>query len=154
MDQTDGGFTRGNRTIRRFVRARLSCDVAVGVSGASESRPSRRTARSGVASGPQRCPLRSVFLSVYARMYEDDPLSLRIVRNIASRVQRLIELRNTNVHSTWFVGWASELDEDFSQVHGAKMTNTKTGVMPGSSFKCRFSTGPSRISSCATGRAI
>ena len=75
-------------------------------------------------------PLRKIFLSAFAEIYEADPQSLNIVRDLSSRVQNLIQVRNANLHSTWFVGWASEQDEDFSRTHGVRIRNTKMGPRP------------------------
>jgi len=74
-------------------------------------------------------PLREMTLSVFAHLYRDDPAGLQIVRDLAARTQQLTTSRNEIIHSTWFIGWASQEDTDFSRASGMKLKNTKSGPM-------------------------
>jgi hypothetical protein len=74
-------------------------------------------------------PLREMTLSVFAHLYRDDLAGLQIVRDLAARTQQLTTSRNEIIHSTWFIGWASQEDTDFSRASGMKLKNTKSGPM-------------------------
>lgn len=77
-------------------------------------------------------PLREMTLSVFAHLYRDDAASLTIVRELAARTQTLTNTRNEIIHSTWFIGWASPEDTDFSRASGMKHKNTKAGPVASS----------------------
>lgn len=77
-------------------------------------------------------PLREMALSVFAHVYRDDDASAKIVRELAARTQMLTNTRNEIIHSTWFIGWASSEDTDFSRASGMKRKNTKAGPVASS----------------------
>lgn len=52
----------------------------------------------------------------------------RILVDVCKDVRELIQTRNEIIHGTWFIGWASSEDTDFSVASGVKPTNTKNGV--------------------------
>ncbi len=52
----------------------------------------------------------------------------KLVHSVSIRIQQLITDRNNILHRTWFVGWASSADEDFSSTSGYKVKNTGKGV--------------------------
>src|SRR5713226_4932168 len=74
-----------------------------------------------VLAGLTAGPLREMALSVFAYFYRDDESSVAIVRQLAARTQDVITTRNDIVHRTWFVGWASETDTDFSRADSMKV---------------------------------
>ena len=53
---------------------------------------------------------------------------LIIVNKILIRTQELIDSRNDIIHSTWFVGWGSSIDTDFSVAVGQKLICGEFGV--------------------------
>jgi len=81
-------------------------------------------------------PLRAAMLSTCAKaidMREDYDDREREIANqilcaICARFGKLTEARNDIVHGTWFIGWASEDQTDFTQASGFKPKNTKNGV--------------------------
>lgn len=73
-------------------------------------------------------PTRRIFTAVIAAVLHDAPDSERaILSNIDKRLQEMIEVRNDIIHRTWFIGWASKDDTDFSTTSSWKIKNTKTG---------------------------
>jgi hypothetical protein len=77
-------------------------------------------------------PLREMVLSVFAHVYRNDAASVALVRELAARTQTLTTTRNEIIHSTWFIGWASPEDTDFSRAAGMKRKNTKAGPVASS----------------------
>jgi hypothetical protein len=80
-------------------------------------------------------PLRRVFGSTMAIAIDQSALSAEekavghtVLRSITKRIQTLTEKRNEIVHGTWFIGWASAEQSDFSTASGFKPKNTKEGV--------------------------
>lgn len=82
--------------------------------------------------GLTAAPLREMTLSMLAHLYRDDAGSVQIVRKLAARTQDLITTRNEIIHSTWFIGWASQEDTDFSRASGMKLKNTRSGPVASS----------------------
>lgn len=67
--------------------------------------------------------LREVYMAMTVELYGDNV----VLKDFRSRFQRLTEKRNDIVHGTWFVGWASEDQEDFSAIRGFKDSISKSG---------------------------
>lgn len=75
-------------------------------------------------------PLRETWGAVLTESYtaRPDPAETEKVRRFLVRTLEEITLqRNTIIHSTWYVGWASPEDEDFSVVSGADFNRTARG---------------------------
>jgi hypothetical protein len=51
----------------------------------------------------------------------------KIIANVMNRVAKLTNSRHDVIHCMWFVGWASESQEDFSTADCVKHTNTAKG---------------------------
>ena len=51
----------------------------------------------------------------------------KIIDNLLKRIDKLAEQRNDVIHRTWYIGWASEDQEDFSTASGVKSHNLKIG---------------------------
>jgi hypothetical protein len=83
-----------------------------------------------VLAGLTADPLRTIFSAVLAETCKDrvDDAEQKIITSVLHRVTKLIESRNDVIHRTWFVGWASESQEDFSEVSGVKHKNTSKGA--------------------------
>ena len=73
-------------------------------------------------------PLKSILQALIAEIVSLPPPDKSICDKIFIRIQKLIERRNDIVHSTWFVGWASSEDTDFSMVNGHKWARGKQGA--------------------------
>jgi hypothetical protein len=73
-------------------------------------------------------PLFQSFRAVVAELRKNDASDMLILDNVSKRVDRLIEQRNDVIHRTWFIGAASEQDEDFSKVDSWKFKKTGTGA--------------------------
>jgi hypothetical protein len=75
-------------------------------------------------------PLKTMFRAVLTEYCKDqlDDAEQKIIADVMKRVGGLIESRNNIIHRTWFVGWASESQEDFSTVAGIKTINTARGI--------------------------
>lgn len=80
-------------------------------------------------------PLRRVFGATMAIAIdqsqlppEEKAVGYKVLKGIVKRVQTLTEKRNEIVHGTWFIGWASSDQTDFSKASGFKPKNTKDGV--------------------------
>lgn len=52
----------------------------------------------------------------------------KIFKAIMKKVNDMIEKRNDVIHSTTFVGWASESDTDFSEASGHKLVKSADGI--------------------------
>lgn len=79
--------------------------------------------------------MRSTFVSAFATFInqnehdqEEKERSLRILNNLSDQIQNLSKTRNEIVHGTWFIGWASQEDTDFSVAPGYKPINKKSGI--------------------------
>ena len=83
-----------------------------------------------VLSGLTADPMLSIFRAsiVEARKGRMTAADTAILKNVVSRIRKLIEVRNDVLHRTWFVGWAAPSDEDFSSVTGWKHKNTSQGA--------------------------
>jgi DNA-binding ferritin-like protein len=80
-------------------------------------------------------PLTSTFQATVARMIEFSELTdsekeagRKILTNVCNQIRTMTEARNEIVHGTWFIGWASESQEDFSLATGFKEKITKQGA--------------------------
>lgn len=73
-------------------------------------------------------PLISILQSMVATVCNLSSDEEKICKALFKRMKILIENRNIIVHSTWFVGWASSEDTDFSKVSGTKAARTATGI--------------------------
>lgn len=73
-------------------------------------------------------PLKSIFQAMIPESYPLSGEEQTICDKIFVRTQKLIERRNEIIHSTWFVGWASPTDTDFSEVAGTKQARGKRGA--------------------------
>jgi hypothetical protein len=64
----------------------------------------------------------------------------KIIANIFKRMNAFEEERNRIIHSHWFVGWASEEDQDFSAFFGHKLqaAGARTNVQPRESTAEQF----------------
>ncbi|MCM3903661.1 MAG: hypothetical protein ND866_18325 [Pyrinomonadaceae bacterium] len=80
-----------------------------------------------VLAGLTADPLRKMFGAVLAEARENNEQDKKTIEGVLKRVQKLTESRNNVIHRTWFVGWASSQQEDFSSVSGWKFENTKKG---------------------------
>jgi len=72
-------------------------------------------------------PLRAIFGATLAEVRKDAD-DLKIIGKLLSNVQELTSQRNDMIHRTWFVGWATVENPDFSTVGGIKYVNTKAGT--------------------------
>jgi hypothetical protein len=74
----------------------------------------------------------SQLLKAYQSIAIDMPGLTRAGKGILSKIHKramaLIEKRNDIIHGTWFIGWASPHDVDFSSCAGFKFKNFKQGV--------------------------
>lgn len=52
---------------------------------------------------------------------------MKVLGNVLKRIQKLTEQRNDIIHRTWFIGWASAEQEDFSIAPGWKFQSTNRG---------------------------
>jgi len=73
-------------------------------------------------------PLKSIFQAMVPESSQLSREEQVICDKIFTRTQKLIEQRNDIIHSTWFVGWASSSDTDFSEVTGMKQARGKRGA--------------------------
>jgi hypothetical protein len=71
-------------------------------------------------------PLQSMLHSLIIEVHKPDKEEKEIIKNIFTRFKKLTEKRNETVHSTWFIGWASEDDIDFSTARGSKYYRSTT----------------------------
>ena len=72
-------------------------------------------------------PLQSLLESLIGELVELNDNEKKIVKNIFSRIQKIIERRNNIAHSTWFIGYGSRATEDFSETSGFKLHKNKQG---------------------------
>lgn len=62
------------------------------------------------------------------QVYEDTRLlTMKLLTQFAVEHQELLTLRNDLLHGKWFIGWASESDEDFSELKVTKYKSTAKG---------------------------
>ena len=74
-------------------------------------------------------PLKDIFEAMIPDVVSLSEPDQIIVNKILKRTQELIESRNNIIHSTWFVGWASSKDTEFTNASGQKLTRSKSGVV-------------------------
>jgi len=72
-------------------------------------------------------PLRALMMSLIAETHKLSETDQNIVNKITNRVQKLTKKRNDVLHGTWFIGWASTGDEDFTNAAGVKFKKDKKG---------------------------
>jgi len=72
-------------------------------------------------------PLKSILHSLIGETVPLNENEKEIIKNIFTRIQKLIESRNNIVHSTWFIGWSNETMIDFSEASGHKLHKNKDG---------------------------
>ena len=84
-----------------------------------------------VTAGLTAEPLRRMLAAIMADTLGDQASEAdrRIVANILKRVSKLTESRNDVIHRMWYVGWASEEQEDFSTAAGLKFKATNAGTV-------------------------
>lgn len=73
-------------------------------------------------------PLLRAFRSVAIEKCSD-PFETQVLDIICKRFDALISKRNTILHGTWYINYASEDQTDFSVGNGHKLKNTKSGVV-------------------------
>lgn len=79
-------------------------------------------------------PLSRVFRSILLLTLEDyqrqeqRPEIEKLLSNLCSRIDKVNKTRNTFLHGTWFINYASEEQQDFSLAKGMKATNTAKGL--------------------------
>ena len=83
-----------------------------------------------VLSGLTADPMLAIFRASIVEVRKDalDAEEAKILKNVVTRIRKLIETRNDIIHRTWFVGWAAPTDEEFSSVTGWKFKNTGSGA--------------------------
>lgn len=72
-------------------------------------------------------PLRNLFGSLVGETKNLDKNDRRIFDNVLKRMQALTERRNEIIHGTWYIGWTSEVDDDFSIASGVKLHKSNKG---------------------------
>lgn len=73
-------------------------------------------------------PLRTLLESLIGELIKLNDNEKQIIKNIFSRIQKITEIRNNIVHSTWFIGWGNETTQDFSEAPGFKLHKNKQGM--------------------------
>ena len=73
-------------------------------------------------------PLRALVMSLIAETHDLSDTDKKIVSKITSRVQKLTKKRNDVLHGTWFIGWASVGQEQFTDAAGVKVKKDKQGA--------------------------
>lgn len=79
-------------------------------------------------------PLARVFRSILLltldeyKNQEQRPEIEKLLSNLYSRIETINKTRNTFLHGTWFINYASEEQQDFSLAKGMKSTNTAKGL--------------------------
>lgn len=73
-------------------------------------------------------PIKTMFGAMIFEIVDLNDNERRIVKNILKQVQDLIDRRNDIVHCTWFVGWTSPSDNNFSDVTGRKLKRGNSGA--------------------------
>jgi len=66
-------------------------------------------------------------LESYKRQ-EQLPTIEKLLANLCMRIDSINKTRNTFLHGTWYINYASEDQQDFSQANGFKATNTAKGL--------------------------
>lgn len=72
-------------------------------------------------------PLRQKLLALLPMTVSLNDQEKKIVKNIFSRIQKLINLRNDILHATWFVGWVREPIDMAKSAMGQKYDKNKEG---------------------------
>lgn len=73
-------------------------------------------------------PLTDRFISLVAHTQQLSPGAQAIVNEIVGRVRELNKKRNEVIHGTWFIGWASTVQTDFSTASGFKIVKKQNVV--------------------------
>ncbi len=76
--------------------------------------------------------LYAVFIKEFPERVSADDLDVvsAVMKYCATEFSSLVQVRNRLLHGTWFIGWANEKQEDFSQLPVAKFNITKDGYEP------------------------
>jgi hypothetical protein len=72
-------------------------------------------------------PLKSILHSLIGETVRLNENGKEIIKNIFTRIQKLIGSRNDIVHSMWFIGWSNDTMMDFSEASGYKLHKNKDG---------------------------
>ena len=73
-------------------------------------------------------PLRALVGSLIPETQKLTGMDKKIVSKILNRVQKLTKTRNDVLHGTWFIGWASVGDDEFTGAPGVKFKKDKKGA--------------------------
>lgn len=73
-------------------------------------------------------PLVQIMEGLAGHLTSDDKVGMEILGHVTKRFRALITSRNDFVHGTWFIGWASSADTDFSAIAGMKPAPNKKGM--------------------------
>ena len=79
-------------------------------------------------SGQTAEPLKTWLFSLIGELKKPDEKEANLLKKVGERIQKLTEIRNDVVHSTWFIGWASTEQTDFSEAPGFKLHKSKKGA--------------------------
>jgi hypothetical protein len=76
--------------------------------------------------------LYAVFIKEFPERVSADDLEVinAVMRYCATEFSKLAQVRNDLLHGTWFIGWANEKQEDFSELQVHKFRVTKEGYEP------------------------
>lgn len=75
-------------------------------------------------------PLIDRFASLVAHTQDLNSRAQEIVGEILTRARKLIQERNDVIHATWFIGWASPTQTEFSTASGYKLVRRGNLVAP------------------------
>lgn len=82
-------------------------------------------------------PLFEIMRSLFGEIVNDEKNSIEknevtaingVLQQIHTEYQSLLERRNTLLHGTWYIGWVSENQKDFSEFLVSKFKATSKGV--------------------------
>ena len=85
-------------------------------------------------SGDTAEPLRQKLLALLPATVSLNDQEKKIVKNMFSRIQKLINLRNDILHATWFIGWVREPIDISRSAMGQNMTKIRTAKIPRNSI--------------------
>ncbi|MFN3343149.1 MAG: hypothetical protein ACK40M_10660 [Flavobacteriales bacterium] len=73
-------------------------------------------------------PLISKLTAFVAEVYSKEPDKVKYLQPLFKFCIDINEKRNEIIHGTWYIGWASAEQTDFSRANGAKDKITKKGI--------------------------
>ena len=73
-------------------------------------------------------PLASTFAASVVEAKELDDDDKKVIKIALKRFKSLTERRNEIIHGSWFIGWASKGQTDFSEMRGLKQGRSQKGV--------------------------